>query len=53
MVHILLKSNAYDKITNQPVKIKSKKPGRASKQTPGSCELIDYRVNFNQKHSKL
>ena len=34
-------------------KFSQKKPGRASKQTPGSSELTDRKVNFKQKHSKL
>ena len=30
-----------------------KKPGHASKQTPGLSELTDHKVNLKQKHSKL
>ena len=52
MVHLLLKSNAYDKTKIQQIKV-YKKPGRASKQTPGSSELTEHNVNFKQKHPKL
>ena len=40
----------WQKLTNKNVE---KKPGRASKQTPGSWELTDHKVNYKQKLSNL